>query len=152
MMHCASYRLSIENHFAKQYRQSMSPTKSPVHPLPITAHVGDERHREGMISVHTMTPSERMVQALKKLALFWGIAVLSILIPVFHFVTVPLFVCLGIFFFYRGYKSTGVVLGGEVNCPHCDQLVTIKPATIEWPLSEICQNCARVLRIQLVQR
>ena len=120
--------------------------------LPITANVGDERHREGTIRLHTMNPSERMVQALKKLALFWGIALFSVLIPVFHFVTVPLFFFLGIFFFYRGYKSEGVVLGGEVNCPHCDHGVTIKPTAIEWPVSEICQNCARVLRIQLVQR
>lgn len=153
IVHCASLSLPFENLSTKQYRRFM--TSTPVNlesSLPITAHVGDERHSEGTIRLHTMNSSQRMGQALKKLAMFWGIALFSILIPVFHFVTVPLFFCLGVFFFYRGYKSEGVVLGGEVSCPHCNQKVTIKPTAIEWPLSEICQSCARVLRIQLVQR
>ncbi len=114
----------------------------------ITATVGDERQSEGTLRVHTLNHSERLMQALKKLGLFWGIALLSVLIPVFHFVTVPLFFCLGLFFFYRGYKSEGLILGGEVNCPHCSEVVHIKPANLEWPVTEICQSCARVLRMK----
>lgn len=117
--------------------------------LAITATVGDERQSEGLLRVHTTNPSERLMQGLKKLGMFWGIAVLSVLIPVFHFVTVPLFFCLGLFFFYRGYKSEGLVLGGEVNCPHCSAVVHIRPSNLEWPVTEICQSCARVLRMKL---
>lgn len=120
---------------------------SPEQKLETLANVGDDRITEGFILVHLFTQRERMQQALKKLALFWGISLLSILIPVFHFVTVPLFFFLGIFFAFRSSKSEGQVTGGLNTCPHCQAKVEIKKAELQWPLSEICQSCTRVLRI-----
>ena len=111
------------------------------------ANVGDDKITEGFLEVHLFSPREKMQQSLKKLALFWFIALLSVLIPVFHFVLVPLFFFLGIFFAYRSSKSEGQVLGGMSKCPHCQKEVPIKKAELQWPLSEICQNCTRVLRI-----
>ncbi|WII71854.1 hypothetical protein QJS83_15425 [Bdellovibrio sp. 22V] len=116
-------------------------------PTPIKANVGDDRETQGSVQIHLSSPPERMSQALKKIGIFWGIALVSVLIPVFHFVLVPLFFGLGIFFAIRSYKSEGKVLGGETSCPHCGTKVEIKPAELQWPLSEICQNCARVVRI-----
>jgi hypothetical protein len=116
--------------------------------IPIQANVNDDRRSEGYVTIIHFNPAQRTREALKKLAMFWGVAVLSVLIPVFHFVTVPLFFCLGIFFAYRTYKSEGRVIDGLTKCPHCQTEVIIKPAELQWPLTEICQNCARVVRIE----
>jgi len=116
--------------------------------IEIEANVSDERREPGYVMVKYFSPPEKMTQALKKLGLFWGIALVSVLIPVFHFVLVPLFFFLGIFFGYRSYKSEGRVLGGETHCPHCKNEVKVKPAELQWPVSEICQNCARVVRME----
>ncbi|WP_291515376.1 hypothetical protein [Bdellovibrio sp. ArHS] len=116
--------------------------------IAISANVGDERTQNGVIYVKWFSPPERMSQAIKKLGLFWLIAVVSVVIPVFHFVSIPLFFGLGVFFALRSYKSEGKVLSGLVLCPHCLTEVKIKPTEIQWPLSEICQNCARVVRME----
>lgn len=116
--------------------------------ISIQAHVSDDRRSEGYITVTYFNPAQRTQAALKKLALFWGIALVSVLIPFFHFVTVPLFSALGLFFAYRTYKSQGRVKEGLTRCPHCQTEVIVKPAEIQWPLTEICQNCARVVRIE----
>lgn len=116
--------------------------------IPIQANVSDDRVSEGYVTLTYFNPAQRTREALKKLAIFWSISFFSILIPVFHFVTVPAFFGLGIFFAYRSYKSEGRVKEGLTQCPHCHTEVVIKPAEIQWPLTEICQNCARVVRIQ----
>lgn len=116
--------------------------------IPIQANVSDERRSEGYVSVVYFNPAGRMKEAVKKLALFWGIAIVSVALPVVHFVTVPLFFILGIFFASRTYKSEGRVIEGLTRCPHCEHEVPIKPAELQWPLTEICQNCARVVRIE----
>lgn len=114
----------------------------------ILANVSDDRRSEGFVEVELFHQSDRMKVVLKKLAIFWSISILSILIPVFHFVLVPLFFFLGIYFAYRSSKSEGRVLSGKTQCPHCQNEVIVKEAELQWPLSEICQNCARVLRIE----
>ena len=116
--------------------------------IPIQANVSDDRRSEGYVTVEYFNPAGRMRQALKKLAIFWGVALVSILLPIVHFVTVPLFFGLGIFFAYRSYKSEGRVIEGLTRCPHCEKEVPIKPAELQWPLTEICQNCVRVVRIE----
>ena len=116
--------------------------------LPIQANVSDERRTEGYVTVEYLNPPQRLRRSLKKLALFWGISLVSVLIPVIHFVSVPVFIALGIFFSIRSYKSEGRVIEGLTRCPHCQSEIPIKPAELQWPLSEICQNCARVVRIE----
>lgn len=116
--------------------------------IKIQANVSDERRTSGEVEVEYFSPRQRTQVAVKKLFLFWGIALVSVLIPIFHFVTVPLFFGLGLFFAYRSYQSQGQVLTGETTCPHCQNKVIIQKAELQWPLSEICQNCARVVRIE----
>ena len=113
----------------------------------ITANVNDDRHSEGIAYIKHYSPPERMMAAIKKLAIVWGIAILCILIPVFDFVLVPLGLILGVFFAHRTYKSEGLILSGSVKCPHCQTEVPLKKGELRWPLSEICQGCARVVRI-----
>lgn len=109
--------------------------------------MGDDRTGTGFVNIHLFNSSERLTETFKKLGIFWGISLVSVLIPVFHFVSVPLFFILGIFFAVQTFKSVGRVIDGEAVCPHCQNKVLIKPAGVQWPLTEICQNCARVVRM-----
>jgi hypothetical protein len=118
--------------------------------IKVKADVNDERVTNGILEIHYFNSGERMINALKKLALYWVISIFSILIPVAHFILVPLFFFLGIFFFYRSYKSQGKVLAGSVPCPHCQKVLTLGPQELQWPVSEICQSCARAIRIHPV--
>lgn len=116
--------------------------------IPILANVNDDRRETGVIFVREYHPQDRLMNALKKLGLWWLAAIFSVLIPVFHFVTVPLFFGLGIFMGYRDYKSLGLVLRGSTKCPHCQAALQVKRNQLQWPLVEICQSCARVVRIE----
>jgi hypothetical protein len=116
--------------------------------IPIQANVSDDRRSEGYVTVQHFNPAQRMNAALKKLGLFWAIALVSVLIPVFHFVLVPLFLIIGILAARRSYKAEGRVIEGLTKCPHCQTEVIVKPTELQWPVTEICQNCARVVRIE----
>ncbi|HEX7674066.1 MAG TPA: hypothetical protein VF412_07840 [Bdellovibrio sp.] len=116
--------------------------------ISILANVSDERRSPGFVYIEIFNQAQRTRVALKKLAIFWGIALVSVLLPVVHFVLVPLFFFLGFFFAYRGFKSEGQVLSGETTCPHCGTKVVVKKQELAWPITEICQGCARVVRME----
>lgn len=116
--------------------------------ISVQAHVNDDRRTTGILTVKQFSPAERIRNALKKLSIFWLLAMVSILIPVLHFVLVPVFLGLGLFMAVRAYKAEAWVLHGSTQCPHCRVPVEVHKAELHWPLTEICQNCARVLRIE----
>ncbi|MEK2690488.1 hypothetical protein [Bdellovibrio sp. GT3] len=116
--------------------------------IDIESNVMDDRRTTGYLEINKFNPAEKTRTALKKLALWWGLSLLSVLIPVFHFVLVPLFFFLGFFFARKGYKSEGQVLSGQTTCPHCGTEIKVAKADLNWPMTEICQSCARVVRME----
>lgn len=125
-------------------------TRNETESIKIVADVSDERTTPGELTVKIFTPTDKAFQAGKRLGLFWLIAVASILIPILHFVLVPLFLAPGVFFAVRTYRSEGAVLRGTTTCPHCKADIKIQPGVLQWPLTEICQNCTRVVRMRKV--
>lgn len=146
MTHCfdaSGLKLKFDSHICEEHTLPMDGQK-----IEILANVSDERQSPGFAYIEFFNPAQKTQVAIKKLAIFWGIALLCVLIPVFHFVLVPLFFFLGFYFARRGYKAEGQVLGGETTCPHCHTQVIIKKQELNWPITEICQGCARVVRIE----
>jgi hypothetical protein len=82
------------------------------------------------------------------LGLFWGLAVVSVLLPVVHFVLVPALLIAGPITALARYRRASGVLGGEGVCPECDALLTVESAADEWPFSEVCETCGAAVRIQ----
>ncbi|MFM6928837.1 MAG: hypothetical protein ACKOX6_10265 [Bdellovibrio sp.] len=115
--------------------------------IEIQGKANSEKYEYGFAEVRVYSQRETLMKVVKALAVFWGLAIFSILLPVVHFVLVPLFLFLGVFMAFRARKYHEEMLSGEINCPHCGSLVKIGKAPILWPLSEICQNCASVVRI-----
>ena len=114
------------------------------------SNVMDDRRTSGHLEIKTYNPAEKTRTAIKNLGIWWGLSIVSILIPVFHFVLVPLFFFLGFFFARKGYNSEGKVLSGHTTCPHCGNEITVAKGDLNWPVTEICQGCARVVRIERV--
>ncbi len=83
----------------------------------------------------------RLKFAAKALAVCWGIAVLCVFIPVFHFVLVPGAIIVGLFFFYRQFQFYEFLLGGQIRCPSCNEEFSAKPAGFNWPKRETCPRC-----------
>lgn len=116
--------------------------------IKVIADVSDERTSPGELTVKIYNPTDKMFQALKRLAFFWLVAIGSVLIPILHFVLVPLFLVLGVFFAVRTYRSEGAIIAGTTTCPHCKAEITVQPSELQWPVTEICQSCARVVRLR----
>lgn len=90
---------------------------------------------------HTYTKQERTRRALTRLFAFWGLAVVSILIPVFHFVLVPLFFLLAPFLARKTYKEEATLEACEIPCPECKQLTKFQKNSGQWPLHDNCPHC-----------
>lgn len=98
------------------------------------------------IAVHDLTArvfskKERSQRALIRLFGFWGIAVLSILIPVFHFVLVPLFVLLGPYIAYKTAQEEVTLDPCEIPSPECGGHAAFTKNSGQWPLYNTCPHC-----------
>jgi len=95
----------------------------------------------GEVQITHFNSSQRWGRALKALGLFWILATVSILIPVAHFVLVPVLFVAGLIGFSKGMSTENIVLGGECKCPQCNSVITISKSAAKWPLSEPCMKC-----------
>ncbi|MFV3409191.1 hypothetical protein ACNH6C_11320 [Bdellovibrio bacteriovorus] len=115
----------------------------------IQATAGSDHVEYGTADIRSYSPREVLIKSLQKLGMFWGLAIFSILLPVVHFVLTPLFFILGIYLSVRARKFRHEILSGSIHCPHCKTPVTIGKAAFFEEHTEICQNCASVVRISI---
>ncbi len=72
------------------------------------------------------TKQQRAARAFKSLGIFWGLAVVTLFIPIAHFVLVPGFFIAGPIVAYRRYGVTETVDKVEGECPTCHEEVDIR--------------------------
>ncbi len=71
----------------------------------------------------------RLKFAFKKFALFFSLAVLSIAVPVFHFVLVPLFLVISIGVFFKTLKlKYEMITDQSLHCLECNTELKFKKA------------------------
>lgn len=80
---------------------------------------------------------------------FLALALVSILIPVFHFVLVPLFLLLAPFLGYKTYKEEVILEALEISCPECHQPAAFAKTSGQWPLHAICPHCRNRIYFEL---
>jgi len=89
-------------------------------------------------------------RALAGLGKWWGIAVLSVLIPVAHFVLVPSFLAYGAWQFFQRLGTVELVIDARGTCPDCGagQALGLAP---RWraPQPVTCRQCHRGLQLVL---
>jgi hypothetical protein len=103
---------------------------------------------ESNLEVKSLTTKERFLNGFK----FLGLSILAglcfVLIPVLHFVLVPLSLFFGIFMFYRQVSFRFFRLKKTIHCPECKKEIELKSAPFNWPILENCNNCRAQIIIQ----
>ena len=98
--------------------------------------------------VATFDPGQRVRRALKALGGFWGAMVVSVFLPVAHFVLVPSFFLIGIYQFFKRLRVSEVVRGAHGACPDCGAEQDFETgARLSFPMSVQCRQCHRGLTL-----
>jgi hypothetical protein len=99
------------------------------------------------LQVTSMSEWNRLLLAAKNLGICWGGALLCVLIPVLHFVLVPLGILLGIIVFIYKAKLRQFVSASEISCPACQSKIHLRAKPFNWPLRETCSQCHSQLQM-----
>lgn len=107
-----------------------------------------ERQTDGQVFLLEYDKDERILRTLKSLGIGWGAAILSILIPLLHFVLVPLLLVGGVAWAIYTFQQKVVRLGGITTCPKCGTDFSIIAGSATWPIQDICSGCQESVEIR----
>jgi hypothetical protein len=107
-----------------------------------------DKQLEAKAEVELMNISSRVLQAGKVLGIWWGGAVVCVLIPVLHFVLVPMGLLLGLVMSYRQFRFEQFFRGGDLLCPNCKTQLLLKARAFSWPLRATCPHCHAELLVR----
>jgi hypothetical protein len=104
----------------------------------------------GTVSIREFDRPERLRRAFAGLGKWWGVAVLSVFIPVAHFVLVPSFLAYGVWQFFQRLGTVELVVDARGTCPDCgaEQALELAP---RWraPQPVTYRECHRGLQLVL---
>ncbi len=89
-----------------------------------------------------------MRRALRRAGLAALVAVVTIFIPIVHFVVPPLAFLTSIVLLVRSLKQSALIQGGGGPCPQCQQRVELEEQPLQWPIELNCPHCRRSLTIK----
>jgi len=106
------------------------------------------KYFENKIPLEKLNNEQRVARAFQKLLIFFGLAIASIFIPVFHFVLVPLFLITSVVAGFKAFQVSRVLkLPKESPCLECNQ-----PLKSSYFLSSDlrikCEKCFAVYRVE----
>lgn len=109
---------------------------------PIQISTSESAGFAGVLNVQVFDNNERLKRAMKMLGMLWGLAAISLFIPIAHWFLVPSFVLAGPIAATMRYRMTEAL--GEANgrCPSCQQDITLElEASDKLPLWTYCPQC-----------
>ena len=115
-------------------------------PLAITGYHGPPT-AASLLTV-TFDRARRLRRALRGLLGFWGAMVVSVFIPIAHFVLVPSFFVTGLYQFFRRLKVHEQVRGVHGACPDCGAEQDFEVGSrLALPQAIQCRACRRGLTL-----
>jgi hypothetical protein len=96
-----------------------------------------------------LNSSQKMKRSLQCLGAFWAGSVLSVLIPILHFVLVPGFFIAGIVLSVRLYRQDILLKDVEGVCPNCQKPLIFKKLVYGPEMKERCANCHTTFQISV---
>lgn len=108
----------------------------------------DDLETEGWVERRDLSNHERLARAGKIFGIFFGVALLTVFIPILHFILPPLFLIVGSVLAFGEYTGKGEMLNGEITCPNCKKVMTLPKETEEWPRTQRCEGCSFTLKIE----
>ena len=112
--------------------------------------IADARRATGEIRFQHWDRAARLRRAAKAWVVLWALAVVSVLIPVAHFILVPAFFIAGPITALGRFRQENGILGGSGPCPACGGRVVIEAHDDDWPFFDICGLCRASVRIEAV--
>lgn len=103
---------------------------------------------DGEIRVQFWNKRERMARALKWGGLCWLASLVSVILPLAHFILVPGFFLAGPAVAFFLMRQESVILGGEGKCPRCEEVLPIVRSSYRFPLSDLCTRCQTPVDIE----
>lgn len=127
------------------WRQANTSDRLKVQEFKINIELQSQKAKSQGIAQLKAVPREQAVRkGLIGLLGAWGLAVLTLPIPIAHFIAPPLLLLLGPFIGFGVYKlyHGGVdIMRGEAPCPDCGTSVFLMPCAERWPLDVVCPGC-----------
>lgn len=101
----------------------------------------------GTIETQLFTSTQRTKRALIRSGTALLITLVGAIVPVAHFVIVPVGLVATAIIFWK-YSSTGeLVTSGNIECPCCHKKISLYPRALNLPLKESCEHCLRQVLI-----
>lgn len=100
------------------------------------------------LDIIALDNSERLLRSFKFLGLGLSVTLLSALIPILHFVTVPLGIIISFYLFFKSLKTKLVYKTKELSCPQCKNPMIFKSKPFQWPLKDQCPSCGATIIIE----
>ena len=104
----------------------------------------------GTVTIREFNRDERVRRALAGLGKWWGVAIVSVFIPVAHFVLVPSFLAYGGWQFFQRLGTVELATDAHGTCPDCGTEQALDLAA-RWraPQPVTCRQCHRGLQLVL---
>lgn len=104
----------------------------------------------GTVTIRAFTREERWRRALRGIGTWWGLALVSVFIPVAHFVLVPSCVIYGAWQCVHRLSTSELASGARGTCPDCGHEQAFEVAA-RWhaPQAVTCRSCGRGLQLSL---
>jgi hypothetical protein len=115
--------------------------------IPVVVRAYDGRTSPGVMDVRAVGPSLRIGRALRALAICWGFALISVLVPFLHWVLVPALALLGPLVAVRAFANDRQVCGGGGSCPACAMPVVFTRSASPEAFHQTCATCRLSLEV-----
>ena len=104
----------------------------------------------GTVTVVAYDRRSRWRRAMRALGKWWGVALLTVFIPIAHFLLVPSFFFFGLFQFSQRLGAVEVPRDAHGRCPDCGADQPLELAA-RWRVPQLvtCRECHRGLRLTL---
>lgn len=115
------------------------------------AHVSslDGKEAQGLFDARLLSSRDKSTMALKRLAIFWGIAILWIPVPMLHFVMIPVFLLIGIVAFAHAFTVRQTIESARGICPSCQKPFELGRLRWRERIKERCPHCRQELYVRL---
>ena len=99
------------------------------------------------IQVVSLSVVQRLLSGAITLVTCWIVAAVCILIPVLHFVLVPLAIIVGVVAFFVRFNLKEMREASRTKCPVCSNELHLEKSAFNWPMIETCKSCGSRLTI-----
>jgi hypothetical protein len=108
----------------------------------------DGKESTAFVPIRELTVKERAKSAFKWLAVFWGIMLAFVPVPMVHLVMVPLFFLIGPVAAVIAFKVKRRVGASDVSCPLCGKPVDLSGQKVRPRFKDRCPNCLNDLYVE----